>query len=505
MRNLVFLFFSLHLITNLSLFGNDKYFEIEDLQFNENVKKIEVLDLNGDSLQEIITFTKNKNSESRSMIHISWQTQNGFSIDNTQSYQPEQAMILFDFGDVTPDPGKEFVFLTSDGVYYFSLDENSRYEFKKKKLVDVYSIFRNSDEDYVFYWNFVDDVNDDGKDEILIPQFNRYLIFAENDSLGWQQQSRLNIQTAANIAMFRNISVKYTPVKLSFADCNQDGFPDIVALKDDQFSIYYQKEDRTFHANANVRFDMQFDSENEKEGQEINVQQLKDMNDDGLLDMLATKISARESIFNPQSQIQIYLGKPHQERLFSLTPDQIIISSGVQVEQQLIDFNNDKKLDLAIPTIKLGLMRIIKMLLTKSVTIEINIYQMTGESRYPEQPDLEKDVTLTFSFSLDENSAEGRGTVPVFALNGDYNGDGYKDLLSARNQREFKIYPGKEDGVFSNSSEYDFEVTLPKNGDEVEIHDLNNDGKSDIIIRYEKQDDRTGELQKTVRVLVNKI
>jgi len=160
---------------------------------------------------------------------------------------------------------------------------------------------------------------------------------------------------------------------------------------------------------------------------------------------------------------------------------------------------------MAVPSMELGLMRIIKMLLTKSATIGIKIYQMNEQALYPEQPTLEKKLTLKFSFSMGEDSAEGSGTVPVFGLDGDFNGDGYLDLISAVNQTKFNIYYGSEKKIFADRAKINFDVKLPKNGNEVKIDDLDGNGKSDIIITYQKQDDKTGELRKMVRVLMNRM
>ncbi|OQX95013.1 hypothetical protein B6I21_07650 [candidate division KSB1 bacterium 4572_119] len=456
MKKLFVVFILLLLFVTVIFSQNKNSFLIQDITFDGKVKRYVTMDLNNDSIEEIITFTEEgKNKNAQHYINICWQVDGSFSNNSVQKFRPPAEMIIFDFGDVTIDPGKEFVFLTSNGIYYYTLNSSARYDLNKKFLFKAPTILRNSDKENICYWDFVRDITNDGKAEVLVPQFNNYLIYSVDDTSGWQNPSRLRIRTKTDIGVFNRLSVNYQSLDLNFADCNSDGSADIIARDEDIFYIFYQQENGAFPRNPDMTFDMKF-KDTEKSNEEINVHTLKDINGDGLLDMLATKISASESILNPQSQIQIYLGKKNSNRLFSLKPDQIIISSGVHFEEQLLDFNNDKKMDLAMPSIKLGLMRIIKMLLTKSATIGIKIYQMNEQGLYPESPDLEKKLTLSFSFGVSENSANASGTFPVFELNGDFNGD-------------------------------------------------DNDGKSDIIITYHKQDDSTENLSKTIRVLMNQI
>jgi len=508
MKKILLCFLCLFILPYFSIAQN-KIFDVQDIHLSNKVAKYKTMDLNDDSLKEIIVFTQyKKDRRTHQQLNILWQTAWGFTQETIQSFTPHQEIILFDFGDVSEDPGKEFVFLTKNGVYYYALDTPQHYKLSRKKLITVSSIFKNTDKDNVIYWDFVKDICGDQWDEIIIPQFNRYLIYSRTDSSGWELQSQLNLTTDTEISTNRitnRLSVYYTPLVLRFADCNQDGLSDILAQNKDEFFLFYQKPNGSFSQQPDLTFDMQFHTDEQKRGEEINIHQIKDINGDGLIDLLANKISARESIFNPQSQIQIYFGKPNQNRLWMLKPDQIIVASGIQFDEQLIDLNNDNKIDLAIPSIKLGLMRIIKMLLTKSVTMNIKIYQMNEMNKYPKVPDLEKNLTLKFNFSLGENEASGTGVVPVFDLSGDFNGDGYLDLISAANQRKFQIYFGKKKKIFSTTAQRQFSLQLPANGHGVQLFDLDGNGKTDIVMTYRKHDDKTGKMEKMIRILLNRM
>ena len=479
-------------------------FDVQDIHLPDQVLKYKVFDLNGDSLKEIIVFAKSgKKRLAPPRIHILWQTADGFSDENVQTFFPDKRAILCDFGDIAGDSKLEFIMLTPRGIIYYAQND-SRFEIHSLEALKVTSIFRVNEKSKLPYWDFVKNITPGGRDEIIIPQFNRTLIFSQSDSSNWEKIGTLNLSAKANISAFKRLDISYKTNKIYISDCNRDGLPDVLAQDKDIFYLFYQTEKNTFSAQPNLTIDMKFTPDEPKPGEETSITAIKDINGDGVLDLLANKLAARESILNPQSQLQIYLGKNGARRLWSLTPDQIIVSTGVQFDEQMVDLNGDDKLDLAIPSVKLGLMRIIKMLLTKSVTVGMRIFQMDENGKYPEQPNVVKNFTIKFNFNINNDGATGEGMVPVFDVKGDFNGDGLRDLITTIDQRHLDFYFGKPKKIFSSSSNARFPVVIPKNGNRLQIFELNQDKKSDIVITYQKQDDKTRKMMKIVRVLVNK-
>jgi len=500
---------TIFIVATLFLYSNapaqSERFELFDIHFSGKVETYQVTDLNGDGLQEIIAFTSQNDATKSHQINIIWQDSSGFSQQNIQTISPDDQMIIFDYGDIVPNKGKELALLTSTGIFYYSLKAANEYDLEPQKLFSATSIFKNVDRTGLFFWKFIRDVNGNGRDEIIIPNFDSVQIYAFDNSNGWSLQSQLQLPSPTKINTSSGIAVTYSLYNLYFADCNQDGLTDIIAGDDDKFQLFYQKPDGKFPAKPDVAFDMEFKTSDRRRGQEFRISDIKDIDGDGVIDLVVNQTTTRESVFNPQSQIRIYLGKPGPQRLWSPTADQTIVASGVQFDEQLIDLDNDGRLDLAVPSVRLGLMRIIKMLLAKSMTMDVNIYRMSEAGKYPAQPDVGKKITVNFSFSLNEDSAGGRGSLPVFDLTGDFNGDGIRDLISAADQRRFQIYYGSPEKLFSNNADFDFEIQLPKNGNQLKLFDLNNNNASDIIISYQKQDDPSGQLENILRILINRI
>ena len=474
-------------------------FKIADIHLPVDVKRYEVIDLNGDSLKEIIVFGEEKNNGVS--VHILWQTSQGFLQKNVQSFVPDARSIICDFGDIVGDNKMEFLMITNSGIIFYAQQHN-QFILKPKQALKVQSVFRVKPRQALPYWNFARNITPQGKDEILVPQFQKTVIYSFADST-WQVIGSLNLPARANIRSLPNLSIDYSLNQIFISDCNQDGLADILSRENDKFNLFFQSNSHHFSRQPNVVFDMKFTPEEPKYAEETSITSIKDINNDGILDLIANKTAARENLLNPQSQIQIYLGKKDARQLWSLTPDQIIVSSGVQFNEQMVDLNGDGKLDLSIPSIQLGLMRIIKILLTKSVTVNVRLFQMAANDKYPEQPNVIKKFTIKFNFNIGNDSASGGGIVPVFNVDGDYNGDGLHDLITTIDQRHLDFYFGKPRQIFSSTANEKVAVVLPKNGNRVKVIDLNGNKRSDIILTYQRRDDKSKKMTKLIRILMN--
>ena len=93
---------------------------------------------------------------------------------------------------------------------------------------------------------------------------------------------------------------------------------------------------------------------------------------------------------------------------------------------------------------------------------------------------MQKEVEL--AFDLDSESAE----IPLFSI-ADFNGDGLKDLLTQTNETKASLFLGDGKGPFNKRGKK-YQMPFPRNGNLVSIEDINNDGKADILFRYDNTD-----------------
>jgi hypothetical protein len=211
------------------------------------------------------------------------------------------------------------------------------------------------------------------------------------------------------------------------------------------------------------------------------VMKVNDINNDGVPDIVGIRMSTQQSVVSPESDIRIYLGKKterdgHSTFYLNPVPDQVIETDGNQLVLDVIDLNQDGRYDLVVPVVKVGLMNIIRMMLSKMIDVEIQTYFMKGDNTYPDKPDQTSKITMPFSF-------KGGRISPVYEI-ADFNGDGKLDILSSLEERQLVFVWGNEKGVMSSSINAKYNIRLPRDGELVQSAELNGDGKCDIIINY---------------------
>lgn len=292
-----------------------KIFDEYILHFDGNLKYYLVEDLNSDGLKDVfIFFTTDKGNKSKKWFSIYYQAAQGFHEVPDQTFNPSSNMILLDIGDVIDGPGKEIVFFTHTGISYYKY-QNGKYVLSEPPLIKISSIFRIPDSENIANWDFVFDLDADQVDEVIIPQFNQ-LVICKRDSSGVYQiydkclaDVRSSIYTRG-FAETRMPVASYSMPKCLFKDFNQDDIKDIIMLRNDKLKIFVQDQAGNFSYKPDYFIDMKFEQLVEKdEPEEINIENIEDINGDGMLDLVVHKVEARTNLLNPKTQIQLYLGK----------------------------------------------------------------------------------------------------------------------------------------------------------------------------------------------------
>ncbi len=489
------------------------FFNIYDLEVDGKFKFHIVEDLNNDQKPDVILIHEGVDKER--LISIFYQHDDGFHKDADQTWEFDNRVILFDIGDVSKDSKKEIVCILKDGIYYYQL-ENGKFNQSIHKLLDTGSIFVVPNKDSISSWNFVRYINDDQIDDLFIPLFDSYGIFYKNETGNYEFNSKITVPLTAELSDSRQAnrigdfaSVRYTTATFLFKDYNQDNRSDIIALDEDKLFVFFQGENGGFsndsgqHKIINIienkkNLQISIGVKNEKEQLKIN--KIADINNDGLFDIIAQKMDTQASMLDPTSQLQIYLGKKSDSNtgaIFDKTPDQIIVCEGMQLGSELKDLNNDNNFDLIVPSVKLGVLKIVKMLLMRRATFEVLIYNSDSSGKYSSTPDFKTDLSIEFSYS-------GGATVPVNDFN-DYNGDGQTDILTCRSNKELNIYFGSSGSLFTKQKpDVEFKIPLPQNGSGITPVSLNDDNKMDLIIDYSDQTVEKDVEKTQLKILITK-
>lgn len=328
------------------------------------------------------------------------------------------------------------------------------------------------------------DVNEDDRDDILLPDFDGYWAWLQGDE-SWLGPSKLPAEPTA-IARLR--SATYRPRAVYPLDYDGDGRTDLAFWEDHRFLVY-QATDAGFDDEAlAVVLPVEFSSDdfavsigigaNENEDR-VMLYGVDDYNGDGIGD-LATNTLMIHGLLDHSTRYDFYFGKRTDGgTAFSTTPDTMIESDGIQGPLDTGDYDNDGRQDFAMATFDIGIGKIIAALLTGSVRFDVDFYVMQGDA-YPLEPNVTKTIKVSFSLRT------GSVLSARWMTTGDVTGDGLADLLVPADGQRIEVYAGTGDAdLFAEEPSIiavDFPDATRAGG--VDVADLNGDGRDDMLIRF---------------------
>lgn len=500
---------------------NAELFRTYSLEFEGKINSYHVEDLNNDGLKDFIVFIHRREMQKLEdrWLSVYIQNRDGFQSQPNQTFKLPDQVILFDFGDVVGDFKKELVFFARGGVFYYSLSDTG-FTLSPQQLFETDSIFKLSDKKTIRTWNFVSDLNGNYVEEVLVPKITKCDIYFRNPgSSSWlineiplSAEAKVFAHYDKRFSVGNKADVVYSTPYILLEDFNSDGRKDLIGVYTDSLVVFCQEETGYYSQECFQKIALNFGdiwrgaklqrTHLGDKSERRFLMRVVDLNDDGILDVVGTRISTRKSLINPKTEVLIHLGKIDSSNsstsiYFEEEPDQIIRPGGTQVVLDILDLNHDKKLDLIIPVVKVGLTRIIKMLITRTVELEAEFYLMGTDDVYPVKPNKKAKMVVRFNF-------KGGAASPVYEI-GDFNGDGNFDILSSQEEKRFIVFWGDKKNVINSTVGAKFNVLLPQDGELVKAMDLNADSKWDVIITYEEDDAHHKKLKNVVKVLLTNL
>jgi len=347
--------------------------------------------------------------------------------------------------------------------------------------------------------DFVRDVDGDDRDDILLPQFDGWLLARQSRS-GFK---RFLLEVPARVKIYDDL-VSYQPRLPHSGDIDGDGRDDLVFLLDTEFLSFVQSPDASFSGSGRrdavgaplasekqraqwERDDGQVD-QSDLEIEEVEL--VRDFNADQIPDLLTEK-SISKGVFDRRSEYHLYLGQRSGAALiYPGTADGSIASGGIQFDPLVVDVDGDGLMDVATPSTRLGLARIVSALFSGRISVDLDVYRMRPGGRYPE----ESDYRTRFKVEFDLETGLMRYPAVIIA---DVDGDGPTELLVQEDADELSVYPGVGGRELFGEREKVLSLPLPRNGQMVEARDVDQDGRMDLLVRYGPADgaERVGELR----------
>lgn len=480
--------------------AGEEDFSLSKLAVAGEILALVPADLDGDSLVDIVVFHKKglPPEESR-WISVFWQAADGtFGTAPDQSWELDKQATVADVGNIDKDPELEVCYMTGSAVRYYQMAGRSFSDVSQELFpCSTLTVFPSVNQIPVA--DFVRDWDGHPGDEVAVFDFQGLDLYRAGPDGKYSTNAAMHIDLRTTLSAsgetterdrISGVSASFRFPDITIADQNGDGLKDIIATIDDRLKVYPQLPDGSFttEPTADINFDIRTQEEKQSDDSELRTV-VADLNKDSYADALVTKTTAK-GLSSLRSVINLFWGSPTG---YPQVPHQVIISEGsISAAMNLRDVNGDGNLDLILPSLKLSITAIIRILITRNIPITFNIFLCHDGQRYSDRPDFSKEVKFKIDF-------EGESDTQAMTLDGDFNGDGINDFVLATDNDCLSVYVGSREEKELFARKPASEIDADAFGDLV-AEDLNHDGYSDMILHYPNTKDQKG----MVEVLVNR-
>lgn len=308
------------------------------------------------------------------------------------------------------------------------------------------------------------DVNGDGRDDIVLPDFDGLWIILQDDTGGFAEP----VKIAVPPAMDSSLSVTYAVPPVYPFDFDGDGRGDLGVHHDGRFKVFKDAVVET----ADVVLPERLTIDND--GPVRVLDDIADYNGDGVADLSISTMDMEEDLLAPNSATEFYFGELRDGYLSFRKEADAILQSGAFGDVEMRDVNGDGLVDAVVVAGSFSVRKLISALVTRSMSVEIQIYTMGAEGF------AEPDVTRKIKVSEDRNP---------FGF-GDVNGDDLIDFVQ-RTEDGLSVYLGERTDARLAKRAVEIELNLPfggRNPSQVDAVDLDGDGREDFLLRYGNQD-----------------
>lgn len=482
------------------------------LKLKGRVLECQCVDINGDRLKDLVIAhlegdgVEAKNGRKKRFVSVFLQSQ------NKAKRWPEKPSLVLDVptnavmfaaGDFHPRAGGELVFLSFESIELRTRNKKGLLQERQVIKTPQRGFFDFPADGGLFLWDLALDLDNDRRTDLLFPTKDGYLVYANMAKTGLENRGRIAVPSSERFGppmetRFLNRFLTYisTLQRVVAVDMNGDGRKDLVAYRHKGLAIFKQRPGCRFLEQPDTVKSLSVvekaaeqskkkDAENNKD-KFANVKlALRDLNNDGRMDIVATKTIGEIGVFESlRTQVLIFLAT--KDGIQDSKPDRIINLKGLTLFPEFTDFNGDKDIDIVLSSLRMDLFTNVKRAITKSVSTTYTVYLYRGGPRvYSKSADFERSVDAELEL------IEKQGQVRLSYFRGDINGDGLKDMVTIASKDTMNIVPASVESGFFSGSYLDLkdssgsELKIPTSTT-LQIEDLDNDKKDEIIILYKK-------------------
>ncbi|UCE17491.1 MAG: VCBS repeat-containing protein [Gemmatimonadota bacterium] len=445
-----------------------------------------VEDLNDDGLLDVLAvYATERHPHTRRWLAVFWQQgKRLFDPEPNQIWEVDPGAAILDIGDISSDPGREIVLMSGDGIHFYG-QKNGAFVDEYRKVIETTTIFCLGEDDDLPTWNFARDICRNVGDEILIPKFGAIELWSRGEDGAYRltqtfpvkMPTRVSAETPGDNYSYA-MRADYRVPKIECKDFNNDGSTDVLVCWEDNLNVFLQNRDGAFRSSPDHEFQLELRTDDELENDEVELLlSVDDLNGDGYMDIVVNKMKG--GLANAKTETNFYMA--HGGNTFRQTPDHFMTADDAISQPYLVDLDGDNRLDLIQPEIKMGIKSVVSMLLMKKFNISFLVYLNREEGLFSEEPDFSTKV----SFKLDFTRRGGTAS-PLIEFEGDYNGDGRKDLAVGTAEEELSVFFGDRHKVFTNKPQV---VEKVRTSSHAVAKDFDGDGKVELLLYYPDQNE----------------
>ena len=450
-------------------------FQVSELERDGRTVAVEVADLDGDGLEDLLAIRVSgmPPSESRRLdiyfqkVGADFGAQPGFSLP-----LPTDTTV-FDLANLDEIPGQEFVLLRPRGVRVISFRERNAVP-TDIVLKDGVTLGAASNERGLQRVPLVDS-RLTGAPVLMLPGLGEiYLLRPNGESLGrLEVGSRAEYYFERGGMLYSEASIRLflQAPRISVGRIDGDERVDILSATRHELRIFLQREDGSFGPEPQRRLPLELVSEQDHIRGIGTIRIVgRDLNADQRLDLLITVGSG--GIMAAKSRTTLHLNRDGDWNLDA--PDMLIEKDKSMAVDQLVDLDGDGRLELLQGTVPLSILELVEIFLTRSLDSYVSAYRIPdGVAAVAGPPEIL--WTRKFGLPLSFEAGGTEGFLPT--LRHDFNQDGYLDLLLASNDTTLEVNLGSAlPTYFDRRLRQSFKVT-----GFVDAKDLNADGFPDLI------------------------